>query len=149
MIVWPGRGARRTIASITDGTSNTIAVAEKALPPSRHGVDGGDNERWQNSGWDEDNIRYHFPPKADSDPTNFLFRACPAPCNPFTQLFPPTNDTTFSGVNLWRRYFGSAHTGGLNAVLGDGSVRFIAFNVNPVTFMWLNAVDDGQVVGNF
>jgi prepilin-type N-terminal cleavage/methylation domain-containing protein len=148
MIVWPGRGMRRTIASVTDGTSNTIAVAEKALPTGRHGADGGDNERWQNSGWDEDNIRFHFPPKHDSDPTNFRFRACPPPCDPFTQLAPATNDTTFT-TNLWRRYFGSAHTGGMNAVLGDGSVRFISFNVNPVTYMWLNAVDDGQVVGNF
>jgi prepilin-type N-terminal cleavage/methylation domain-containing protein/prepilin-type processing-associated H-X9-DG protein len=137
-IVWPGRGAKRTIASITDGTSNSIAVAEKAIPASRYGADGGDNERWNNSGWDEDNIRYHFSPKGDTDPTNI-------PCKTWTDQFggpaPPGGCNT-----VWRRYFGSAHTGGLNAVFADGSVRFLRFQIDPVTYMWLCGVDDGQVV---
>src|SRR5262249_58232865 len=46
IVVWPGAGAKRTAAGVPDGTSNTIAVAEKALPTSRQGVDGGGNERW-------------------------------------------------------------------------------------------------------
>jgi len=139
-IVWPGRGAKRTIGSITDGTSNTIAAAEKAIPASRYGTDGGDNERWNNSGWDEDNIRYHFPPKGDTDPTNI-------PCKTWTDQFgtgaPPPGCST-----VWRRYFGSNHTGGLNAVFGDGSVRFIRFNISPVNFMWMNGADDGQVISD-
>ncbi len=123
-IVWPGRGAKRTIGDFVDGTSNTIAAAEKHLPPSRHGTDGGDNERWNNSGWDEDNIRYHFPPQADTDPRALV--------------------TTPSGGTVWRRYFGSSHTGGMNAVFADGSVRFIRFNVDPLVFMRACVVDDGQ-----
>jgi prepilin-type N-terminal cleavage/methylation domain-containing protein/prepilin-type processing-associated H-X9-DG protein len=123
-IVWPGRGARRTVAGISDGTSNTIAAAEKALPPSRQGADGGDNERWNNSGWDEDNIRYHFPPKHDLDPTMILIGP--------------------NGSNVWRRYFGSAHSSGINAVFADGSVRHIRFSVNPLTFMYAAVADDGQ-----
>ncbi|HSG73068.1 MAG TPA: DUF1559 domain-containing protein, partial [Planctomycetaceae bacterium] len=46
------------IEHIIDGSSNTLMVAEKALHPSRHGSDGGDNERWNNAGWDEDVIRW-------------------------------------------------------------------------------------------
>ncbi len=144
-IVWPGRGAKRTIAGITDGLSNSIAAAEKAIPTGRQGLDGGDNERWNNSGWDEDNIRYHFPPKADSDPTNFKFRSYPCGGN-FLTIAPATNDPAFSCNNLWRRYFGSAHTGGLNAVLGDGSVRFLRFSIDPVTYMRLCGVDEGGIV---
>ncbi len=125
-IVWPGRGAKRTVAGLSDGTSNTIAAAEKHLPPSRHGADGGDNERWNNSGWDEDNIRYHFPPLADTDPRAIVVNS--------------------TGGTVWRRYFGSSHTGGLNAVLADGSVRFIRFNVDPIQFMWTCVADDGQPV---
>lgn len=128
-IVWPGRGGRRTFADITDGTSNTIAAAEKNLPPSQRGRDGGDNERWNNAGWDEDNIRYHFPPKADTDP-NILVPG-------ITPNIPATS-------TVWRRYFGSAHSGGLNAVFADGSVRFIRFTVNPLTFMYACVADDGQ-----
>jgi prepilin-type N-terminal cleavage/methylation domain-containing protein/prepilin-type processing-associated H-X9-DG protein len=133
-IVWPGRGAKRTIAGITDGTSNTIAAAEKCLPPAVHGADGGDNERWQNSGWDEDNIRYHFPPKADTDKTAW-YNGGPS----------PTGTGTHSGT-VWRRYFGSSHTGGLNAVFADGSVKFVSFNVDPVMFMRACVADDGQVL---
>jgi hypothetical protein len=133
VVVWPGRGAKRTIPSIIDGSSNTIAVAEKALPPARQGTDGGDNERWNNAGWDEDNIRWHFPPKHDLDPTNWLY-----------------NDngkgSNTTGGTMWRRYFGSAHTAGLNAVFADGSVHFIKFNVDPLTFMALCGVDDGMTV---
>ena len=122
-IVWPGRGAKRTIAGLIDGTSNTIAAAEKHLPPTRHGTDGGDNERWNNSGWDEDNIRYHFPPLADTDPRAIV--------------------TSSTGGTVWRRYFGSSHSGGLNAVFADGSVRFIRFNLDPVQFMRACVADDG------
>jgi len=144
-IVWPGRGAKRTIAGITDGTSNSIAAAEKAIPAGRYGADGGDNERWNNSGWDEDNIRYHFPPKADTDPTNWKYRAVPSGAA-YPSIYPPTNDPAYSGNNLWRRYFGSNHTGGLNAVFCDGSVRFLRFGMDPLAYMRLCGVDDGGVV---
>jgi prepilin-type N-terminal cleavage/methylation domain-containing protein/prepilin-type processing-associated H-X9-DG protein len=126
IVVWPGRGAKRTLPSVVDGTSNTIAVAEKNIPPSRLGADGGDNERWNNSGWDEDNIRWHFPPLADADPRTIV-------------LWP-------NGNNVWRRYFGSAHSGGLNTVFADGSVHFIRFGIDPNTFRKLCTADDGEVV---
>ncbi|XZE33616.1 DUF1559 domain-containing protein [Pirellulaceae bacterium SH501] len=130
-ITWGAQGARRRLGDVIDGTSNSIMVAEKALPIGRHGADGGDNERWQNSGWDEDNIRYHFPPLADNSPRN-----------------QPFFDMTARTGTVWRRYFGSAHPGGLNAVYGDGSVRFSPFTVDAVVWMHLNVIDDGQVISN-
>jgi prepilin-type N-terminal cleavage/methylation domain-containing protein/prepilin-type processing-associated H-X9-DG protein len=131
-IVWPGQGAKRTIGGITDGTSNVIMCAEKNLPPAVHGTDGGDNERWNNAGWDECVIRYHFPPMSDTDPRAF-YRGGPNPAG-----------GTFTGT-VWRRYFGSSHSGGLNAVFGDGSVKFIRFSVDPATWMYVIVVDDGNV----
>jgi prepilin-type N-terminal cleavage/methylation domain-containing protein/prepilin-type processing-associated H-X9-DG protein len=127
-ILWGAQGAKRRLGDVTDGTSNCIMVSEKALPPSRHGTDGGDNERWNNSGWDEDNIRYHFPPMADTDPRNRALRV------------QGDNNST-----VWRRYFGSAHPGGLNAAFGDGSVRFAPFNVDAIVWMRANVINDGQV----
>ncbi len=84
-IVWSGFGVKRRLRDVTDGTSNSIVFAEKAIPRSRFGADGGDNERWQNSGWDEDCVRWHFPP--ESDFTTVPFR-------------PPTTNAT-----AWRRFF--------------------------------------------
>jgi prepilin-type N-terminal cleavage/methylation domain-containing protein/prepilin-type processing-associated H-X9-DG protein len=146
MIVWGGQGAKRRHGDIMDGTSNSIMCSEKALPPARHGADGGDNERWNNAGWDECVIRWHFPPKQDNDPTNYL--VCGG-----TTGFPgnngcvPTNTIPSSNVpNLWRRYFGSAHSSGINAVFADGSVRHIRFAVDPLTFMRACVIDDGQPV---
>jgi prepilin-type N-terminal cleavage/methylation domain-containing protein len=43
----------------------------------------------------------------------------------------------------------SIHTGGVNAVLGDGSVRFIRDTIDLVTFQRLGNARDGQVVGDF
>jgi prepilin-type N-terminal cleavage/methylation domain-containing protein len=129
MIVWPAQGAKRRIADATDGLSNTILAAEKCLPPTRQGADGGDNERWNNAGWDECVLRWHFPPKSDTDP-NIIVVGQPG-------------DPT---ANTWRRYFGSSHTGGLNAVFSDGAVRFVRFQVDPVVWMYAIVADDGMPV---
>jgi prepilin-type N-terminal cleavage/methylation domain-containing protein/prepilin-type processing-associated H-X9-DG protein len=130
-IVWSGRGATRKLADFRDGTSNSILVAEKSLPDTRWGSDGGDNERWNNSGWDEDNIRWHFPPIADSA-APALKGHCSSPSQPNT------------GGTLWRRMFGASHPGGMNALLGDGSVRFVKFTIDPSTFRKLCVIDDGE-----
>jgi prepilin-type N-terminal cleavage/methylation domain-containing protein/prepilin-type processing-associated H-X9-DG protein len=126
MLVWGAQGAKRRHADITDGTSNSIMCSEKALPPSRQGADGGDNERWNNAGWDECVLRWHFPPLHDLDPRNI-----------------PLNST---GGNVWRRYFGSAHSSGINAVFADGSVKHIRYSVDPLTFMRACVIDDGQPI---
>jgi hypothetical protein len=43
----------------------------------------------------------------------------------------------------------SAHTGGFQALLGDGTVRFISNNIDLVTLKYLCNVADGNVVGEF
>lgn len=126
-MVWHAQGAKRRLGDVIDGTSNSIMASEKALPPTRHGSDGGDNERWNNAGWDECIVRWHFPPMADTDPRN----------RPLTDMVAGTG-------TVWRRYFGSGHTGGLNSVYGDGSVRFAAFNVDATVWMLNCVIDDGQ-----
>ena len=128
-IVWTGTNQKRTLGSITDGTSNTIIFSEKSLHPSQHGRDGGDNERWNNAGWDECVLRWHFAPRPDSK----------------THWVGPASGSMPEGPN-WNRYFGSSHTGGLNAVLIDGSVQFYSFSVDPVVWMNRCIIDDGQVI---
>ncbi len=128
-IAWSGAGAKRRSAEVTDGTSNSVMAAEKCLPLMRQGTDGGDNERWNNAGWDECVLRYHFPPQSDQDKRTIVSGSVSNPTD---------------GSNVWRRYFGSSHPGGLNAVMGDGSVRFASFNVNSLVWMRACVIDDGE-----
>ena len=131
VIIHPSSGKRR-LSEITDGTSNTIAIAEKSLPPQTVGIDGGDNENWNNSGWDEDCIRYHFPPVPDAKAQAFKENPLPA------------GKTT--GTVIWRRMFGGPHPGGLNALYADGSVRFSKFTVDPNAWRKACVADDGEVI---
>jgi prepilin-type N-terminal cleavage/methylation domain-containing protein/prepilin-type processing-associated H-X9-DG protein len=43
----------------------------------------------------------------------------------------------------------SWHSGGVNAVLADGSVRFISENIDALTLKWLTAANDGRTIGEF
>ena len=131
MIIHPSSGKRR-LADITDGTSNTIAIAEKSQPPQTQGTDGGDNEYWNNSGWDEDCIRWHFPPVSDAKAR--AYKEDPLPAGKLT------------GTVIWRRNFGSSHVGGLNALYADGSVRFSKFTVDPNAWRKACVADDGEVL---
>jgi hypothetical protein len=45
--------------------------------------------------------------------------------------------------------FNSAHEGGCQFCMGDGSVHFIAHVVNPQTLQWLFEKDDGNVLPEF
>jgi prepilin-type N-terminal cleavage/methylation domain-containing protein/prepilin-type processing-associated H-X9-DG protein len=130
------RGKRR-LADFTDGTSNSILAAEKSLPWATFGRDGGDNERWQNNGWDEDSIRYHFVPLPDASAPAWHGQ-CNTPPNPSQ----PVNGT------LWRRMFGGPHPGGINALFGDGSVHFLKFTIDPSAMRRLSCIDDGEVLSS-
>ncbi len=51
----------------------------------------------------------------------------------------------------WNAEFGlkSLHPGGVNALLGDGSVRFLSETIDHQTYQYLGARADGQIAGNF
>ncbi len=125
------------VERIKDGSSNVLMVAEKVLNPLMYGTaqDGGDNERWNNAGWDEDVIRWGGNVPATGTPT----------------YYPPLPDfkgPDSSGGSIWPPNFGSPHTG-LNGVLADGSVRQISFEIDGATFSRLCRSKDGQPLGDF
>jgi len=126
-ITWGGFNKQRIMSDLKDGTTMSIVFAEKALNNLEHGLDGGDNERWNNAGWDECVVRWHFPPKSDKE------------------TLAPNRDLPNPTTN-WNRHFGSSHPGGLHAAFGDGSVRFFTFNVDATTWMNLCICDDGQII---
>ncbi len=117
------RGGTTSIARLTDGTSNTLLVAEGRVHIAY--LDSGgqccsDNEDAYTNGYGDDvGRRGSTPPEPD------------------------LLDPTFPG-SLCDGKFGSSHTGGLNGVLGDGSVRFIRFSITPQVFQYLCIRNDGQ-----
>jgi prepilin-type N-terminal cleavage/methylation domain-containing protein len=132
-IVYSAQGQKRILAHFKDGTSSSILVAEKSTNIKGLGNEGGDNELWNNAGWDEDNVRAHFVPVPD----NMTFWKCNG------YKVPRDPDT---GDGIWRRRFGSAHDSGINAVMGDGSVRHIKYSVDASTFRRLAVIDDGEPI---
>lgn len=130
-IIWGGSGFKRRLADFKDGTSNSFIAGEKSIAPKGFSNEGGDNEWWQNAGWDEDNVRAHFLPTAD--------QSNPWKCNGFKT--PPDPNT---GDTVWRRNFGGPHPGGVNMVFGDGSVKSIKYTVSATTFRKLAVIDDNE-----
>jgi prepilin-type N-terminal cleavage/methylation domain-containing protein/prepilin-type processing-associated H-X9-DG protein len=58
----------------------------------------------------------------------------------------PINSTFYNGSNNFNHIsFGSNHSGGCNFALGDGSVRFIAQNINLPLYQALASIDGGEV----
>jgi prepilin-type N-terminal cleavage/methylation domain-containing protein len=106
------------IAEITDGTSNTMLVADKWLDLSSLRQDEpGDNEGYT-AGFDHDTVRY-------------------------TNLSPVPDRN--GGEGKYDHQFGSAHIGRINAVLADGSVRSISYTISPTVFSYVGNKSDGQV----
>jgi prepilin-type processing-associated H-X9-DG protein len=53
-----------------------------------------------------------------------------------------------SGPYSWRAAR-SAHPGGVNLLLADGSVRFVPDNINSMTWTALGSRNGGEVVGEY
>jgi prepilin-type N-terminal cleavage/methylation domain-containing protein len=131
---------RMKLEEIKDGTSNTLMVSEKLLNPDNFGVDGGDNERWNNSGWDEDVIRF------GALRTGTGASAVRVGVPPIPDVQDP--DYLITGTT-WPFQFGSSHPAGINACMADGSVRVITFTVEPEVFRRVSMSNDHLAVENF
>jgi len=116
-------GTQSNLASVTDGLSNTMVVSEKQLNPQAYfSGDWHDDAGWAD-GWDPDVMRYTgFQP------------------NPDTMYNKPQNGGHEGYV------FGSAHSSGINALFGDGSVRHIRYSIDLTLFNNLGDKADGANV---
>jgi prepilin-type N-terminal cleavage/methylation domain-containing protein len=115
------QSAPTRIADVTDGTSNTLLLADKRLPRAGLGQNLPDDNEGYTAGYDEDTVR--------------------------RTTKPPAPDPLTGGSG--NKQFGSSHTGGFNAVRADGSVRFISYSIDPTVFSNLGSINDGLPLGDF
>ncbi len=131
-----------TIEGIRDGSSTTMMVGEKAVNRQSFGNEGGDNERWHNSGWDTDIQRWGahhtgigLPPIPDNDA-------------PVSTSSPPWTERSSVPITFgqWHPFFGSSHPAGVNIAMADGAIRFFAFTIDGEVFRRIALTDSGEPV---
>jgi prepilin-type N-terminal cleavage/methylation domain-containing protein/prepilin-type processing-associated H-X9-DG protein len=106
-------------ADVTDGTANTLMVAEKRMNRRFLGQPQDDDNEGYTAGWNEDTVRRTTrPPAPDHDS--------------------PAGDGD--------KVFGSSHPGRMNALFADGSVRPVSYSISRSTFDALGNRGDGLVV---
>jgi len=128
--------SRVKITDITDGTTNTAMATEIVLvaDTSSHDIRG----RYHNPAHGGVLFTTRIPPNTNvPDQFNWCSSAPPAkaPC-------------IWTGTNMFlspRSY----HTGGVNLLLADGSVRFIQNTVTPQVFINMGSRSGGEVPGDF
>jgi prepilin-type N-terminal cleavage/methylation domain-containing protein len=122
-----------TMVGITDGTSNTLLCGERRVNiafldnPGGTG-DTGDNEPCLRPQYDSDAVRV-------ADPITGGGWLVPAP-----DLRDPKTTTA-----PWLWQFGSSHPSGMPALICDGSVKMVRYNVVDVAFANLCRRADAQV----
>ena len=137
----PPRGvtyAHNSFASIVDGLSNTVFLAEVYGTCGNGGNINGTSE-WGSLWADSNSIwRPAYNLGASKAGTNVTtYPPSPLPQNS------PNFVTTCNPLTVQ-----SNHTGGLNVCMGDGSVHFIVTSVTQNTWAAANDLRDGTVVGS-
>ena len=115
--------------SITDGSSSTLFVGEKALLPDELGWISGTRATLRNAG----------------DKINFNLVGLR------TQYPMPANNSGVAGAVTPEHVggFSSHHQGGAHFMVGDGSIRFINEQINQATYRRLTNRSDGQPVSQY
>ncbi len=140
-----GHDGNIRIASVTDGTSNTVFAAE-VLQGAENDIRG---VMWSSvSGGSSFETR--FTPNSLKDFFNLVNGNDAAPNVPgLFCVSEPVRGLPCISVNSDSNAFAGArsrHPGGVNCVFGDGSVKFVKNSINHPTWIALNTINAGEVV---
>jgi prepilin-type N-terminal cleavage/methylation domain-containing protein/prepilin-type processing-associated H-X9-DG protein len=129
--------SKTRIGDITDGTSNTVFVSEVIKVPGDHDCRGvlhyPEGPLYQHN-------RTPNSPVPDELRSAYCISVPRAPCiGTFSSCCPKLLTMTAR----------SQHAGGVNILLGDGSVRFASDSINLITWQALSSPRGGEVLGNF
>ena len=131
------RNSKTSLKEVFDGTSNTIFLGEHSSKLSDKtwvGVVPGASVH----------PRFSSPENGpDGAATLVLVHAGPSGGELDITGFPIIHPINFPTYHVGQMY--SEHPGGGNVSMGDGSVRFIAESVNPITFAEMSSMNEGEV----
>ncbi len=138
-----GQNTKRQMRDISDGSSNTVIVAETVIGFYRIASnDSGNRTLCAAAGKDTNTSRQAG--------MSWFYSYFPQ-CAFFSSFVGPNSKEYDCGVNSDRvnQAARSLHTGGVQTLLGDGSVRFVSENIDLQTWRNLGNISDGQVIGEF
>jgi prepilin-type N-terminal cleavage/methylation domain-containing protein/prepilin-type processing-associated H-X9-DG protein len=132
-------------AAVMDGLSNTVFMAElrqgisydyRGLVWSCYPGSGSYNTRFAPNGFQD----YYGSGISADVVTNALYGVNETGQGLPIVVIPGPEGIAFSGAR-------SLHPGGMNALYGDGSVRFVKNTIDPSIWIGINSINGGEVIG--
>jgi prepilin-type N-terminal cleavage/methylation domain-containing protein/prepilin-type processing-associated H-X9-DG protein len=117
--------AKRQVLTLPGGTTTDDATCSKGLAAAGSFWSNLRGAKWINGHYADANYNHHLLPND------------------------PRWDCSNASHNPGQAAARSNHTGGVNVLLGDGSVRFVTNGINPVTWQALATRAGGEVVGDY
>ncbi|MGC1273538.1 MAG: DUF1559 domain-containing protein [Planctomycetaceae bacterium] len=140
------QNSRQGLRDCTDGTSNTLLVSEGIIRgngPSTWGELGG---YWGGAPHGSFGFSTAEVPNTSVPDRVYTCKAATWPSAPNDAPCESGNTLGLPGRYNFARSF---HTGGVQATLADGSVRFVSDSIDRQTWIKLGLRADGQVLGEF
>ncbi|MFO0865029.1 MAG: DUF1559 domain-containing protein [Gemmataceae bacterium] len=153
------------VLSITDGTSNTAAMSESIL---------GDGAEISSTQPGDEQVAYKYTGYTGTLPSDtncaaspsswngynrrgFMWASGEARCVSYNHYYTPNqkvfdciaNDPTKTYISVGYRAARSRHSGGVNLLLADGSVRFVSDGVTQQTWRALSTRAGNETLGDF
>lgn len=126
------------LAEVADGTSNTLMLSEIIIVPDSAGANdlrGRYCNSWEGNSW-----------FTTLNPPNTSVRDTQVYQGVSLQQAP---QTTIANNGTQAVYARSYHPAGVDASLGDGSVRYVSNNINAATYKALGTRNGGEAAGEF
>ncbi len=123
------------LRDFTDGTSNTVMLSEVRI-----GINKGNSSDHRGDIYNDDRNCFEF--HMYSPPNTKIYDQMEGYCLYPNATNPPCVNTNLTSYNAARSF----HPGGVNAAMGDGSVRFVKETIAVVTWRALGSINGGEVI---
>ncbi len=150
--------ARYRFADITDGLSNTSAMSEKMTGDGSNGISSPRTDTYRPGTYpntpDEALVQCNAANVSDLSQQGYSNVGGPwlqqyHSTNQYNHVLPPNGRSCMFPPGRIATTANSQHTGGIQTVLCDGSVRFVSDSVDLRTWRSLGSINGGELLGEF